>query len=826
MVRKHAESVGSAPPDPTRAPATAAPIPQPAVENKPAPGQRGPRGLGPRTTYSRVNTGIPPAPDAGAMAQKSMVPRGLESLPKLAQEKQMTTAARPTLQDFIKTAMESCAEKVDISRENARAIAETSEEKVASATPQQLDLEYATKLADALDFIKTAMDAAPVGPGKGPNAMGVMPATSEGDMPDAGEQGKAHHQPPTNPPQQKDPTRSADPGTGLETNDSMMHGEQPTEPIANEKATLTNENVKASAAYINNLVSLGLVKVAANEQGVVDFYPVNEAVAEMLTKQANNSSWVDPRNLGARYGSTVGGAAGGAAGGGLAGAAAGGLGGAAAGGLGGAALGGLGGLAVGGPAGAVLGAGAGALGGGIIGGGTGAALGSAGGAAYGGITGGMRGHARGAAGAEQLAKQQAPKTASAEKMAQDEEAVPEKSLEERADAVKARHDLGAAIGNIGGLGLGALAGHQLGERFGGQVGAPVGAGLGALLGSGLGSTAGGALGAGSAAAQNVDAPSQMLAAELAAGGGSALGHLAGGAGGAMYGAIPGALGGAATGALLGGAGGAHGRLQRMGRGALAGAGLGAGMGAGMGGLAGGTVGGGIGARKGYLAAMEANKPLNTEEDDVEKAGSILAKRAHALLKEATQVQQPAAASPATNPSGMGEAKTAEDAINPAQISGGQAPAQGATPPPGAVASGEGAPSEPADVNSQKNLISSNEAAINYTKKDAKGDPKSDLKDVLTEPALSAGTDKTLQQTLDHTEQAGAKISSAQKVPQPEINATAKVARARAVLAKLAEGAGCAPSGKKTKKAQGPAASMAATPSSPSQASGFNASTQM
>src|SRR5690606_17157155 len=36
--------------------------------------------------------------------------------------------------------------------------------------------------------------------------------------------------PPMNPPMQIDPSRAADPGTGLETNDDMMHPEQPDAP--------------------------------------------------------------------------------------------------------------------------------------------------------------------------------------------------------------------------------------------------------------------------------------------------------------------------------------------------------------------------------------------------------------------------------------------------------------------------------------------------------------------------------------------------------------------------------------------------------------------
>jgi hypothetical protein len=104
-------------------------------------------------------------------------------------------------------------------------------------------------------------------------------------------------------------------------------------------------------------------------------------------------------------------------------------------------------------------------------------------------------------------------------------------------------------------------------------------------------------------------------------------------------------------------------------------------------------------------------------------------------------------------------KLAEDAINPAHISS-PANVDPAKPPPGASASEEGVPAEPSDVTSQKRMISSNQAAIDYTKGQAKADPKKDVNQVLEEPALSSSTDKVLEQAFDATGQAGVKISSA------------------------------------------------------------------
>lgn len=125
---------------------------------------------------------------------------------------------------------------------------------------------------------------------------------------------------------------------------------------------------------------------------------------------------------------------------------------------------------------------------------------------------------------------------------------------------------------------------------------------------------------------------------------------------------------------------------------------------------------------------------------------------------------------------LSQTKQAEDAINPAQISSPATITDQTAPPPGASESGKDVPSEPSDVTSQKSMISSNQAAIDYTRREAKADPKSDVNKVLTEPALSSSTDKTLNQVLD------------QGVETAKISEATKVAAARALLVKLAEDA--------------------------------------
>lgn len=116
-------------------------------------------------------------------------------------------------------------------------------------------------------------------------------------------------------------------------------------------------------------------------------------------------------------------------------------------------------------------------------------------------------------------------------------------------------------------------------------------------------------------------------------------------------------------------------------------------------------------------------------------------------------------------------KQAEDAINPAHISAGPAV------PPDASASGEGTPSLPSGAS----LVGSNESAINYNKQQAKAEPKRDMGAYVSEPALSAAHDTTLQQAFAHTGQAGVKISSAQ-------DAAMRVSASRELLSSIAEAA--------------------------------------
>lgn len=75
---------------------------------------------------------------------------------------------------------------------------------------------------------------------------------------------------------------------------------------------------------------------------------------------------------------------------------------------------------------------------------------------------------------------------------------------------------------------------------------------------------------------------------------------------------------------------------------------------------------------------------------------------------------------------------------------------------------------PAEVTRQVNkMLSSNEAAMNITQRDAKEAPKKRMGEVFSEPALSAKTDTTLDAAFgaDTVDQAGAKIAAARVLLQ-------------------------------------------------------------
>jgi len=226
-MKKFSTAMGSALPDPVASEARLSPVPVPAIENKTAPGQRGPVGLSPRTTYSRVNTGTPPVPDAGMSAQKSAPPRGSEFLPnKLAHQEvfMATSADRPSLNDMVKAAMAGTIAKSEITREALRQTGEEFSTKIASAqfSDNHVSTQDVHKLASALGYLAGTFrkEAYDLGPGAGPGSLEVSAPKASGTSLDAGESGHAiaSNQPPMTPALQAEKAQSGKANTGLEDN--------------------------------------------------------------------------------------------------------------------------------------------------------------------------------------------------------------------------------------------------------------------------------------------------------------------------------------------------------------------------------------------------------------------------------------------------------------------------------------------------------------------------------------------------------------------------------------------------------------------------------
>ena len=223
--------------DSTAGAAATAPLPELAVGNKPAPGLSGPKGLAPRTNYSRVNSGSPPPADLGASTQKGLPtdPQGLLP-PKVAHYEVPMSSMTPrfTIQEMIKAAAQGASDQVAVSLEGTRQLANAGE-KVASANPaaaagiESIPTLYVEKLAAAVTYVADNMKIAEEGAGTGPNALHVMEATSSNNEIEAGRGGTATsaHVPPKNPGEHKPAETPHGPANALEDNASMMHKEQP-----------------------------------------------------------------------------------------------------------------------------------------------------------------------------------------------------------------------------------------------------------------------------------------------------------------------------------------------------------------------------------------------------------------------------------------------------------------------------------------------------------------------------------------------------------------------------------------------------------------------
>lgn len=223
----------------------ASPLPAPEIKTTLAPGKRGPVGMGGRTDYSRVNSGAPQVADAGASEQKSLAPDSAGMLQKAAaSEGSMgSMAARPTLNEMVKSAMAGASRAASVGREAARQAASMGEKTASAAveaavaaahTPVVADkVMAADKLASALDYVAAELrkEGAQLGGpytltehrtavGEGPGAIGVLESNVPGKDPiKPSTQGSAHTQVPKHTPEERSTPNG--PATQMESN--MAH---------------------------------------------------------------------------------------------------------------------------------------------------------------------------------------------------------------------------------------------------------------------------------------------------------------------------------------------------------------------------------------------------------------------------------------------------------------------------------------------------------------------------------------------------------------------------------------------------------------------------
>jgi hypothetical protein len=253
-MEKQAESTGVPYADSAVTQASMASVPTIAVGNKPAPGQTGPKGMAPRTNYSRVNAGSSPPTDLGASTQKSLSPDSQSFLPhKVAHPEVHMSAVTPTMtiHDLVKAAAAGVADRVAATQEAERqTVTPVQATKVASATEDSIPTAYIDKLAEAMEFVVKEAS-----PGEGPNALVVTDSHIGGKNPfTPGSQGQATpaHVVPKDPGLHTPSEVSKGPANALADNASMKHPAQPTKL----SSVTTDELRKAASA----------VKVAAKEE--------------------------------------------------------------------------------------------------------------------------------------------------------------------------------------------------------------------------------------------------------------------------------------------------------------------------------------------------------------------------------------------------------------------------------------------------------------------------------------------------------------------------------------------------------------------------------
>lgn len=209
--------------------ASMAPVPTTAVGNKPAPGQTGPKGMAPRTNYSRVNAGSAHTADLGASAQKSLAPDSQSFLPhKVAHtEVHMNVSPRVTIHDMIKAAAAGASHSAEVALEAERYTqTPTVSTKQASSNndPESIPTAYVEKLAEAMEYVVSEMDKEATA-GEGPNHLEVTEAPGGKNPFQPGNQGHATsaNLPPKNPGTYKPSETPTGPATALEDNTHRKH---------------------------------------------------------------------------------------------------------------------------------------------------------------------------------------------------------------------------------------------------------------------------------------------------------------------------------------------------------------------------------------------------------------------------------------------------------------------------------------------------------------------------------------------------------------------------------------------------------------------------
>ena len=260
------------------------------------------------------------------------------------------------------------------------------------------------------------------------------------------------------------------------------------------------------------------------------------------------------------------------------------------------------------------------------------------------------------------------------------------------------------------------------------------------------------------------------------GGSTALGGLAGGG----VGTVAGGVGGGALGGLGGAAaGGLAALIKKDPRLLLAGLGIGGAGGGALGAAVGGPAGALYGAQRGQDMGMrKIEEHRGAYGEPTERAVKRWEKRDAKGKPPATssfRVPTHALMDPENLPEGMdapklGSARGTSPLVDyvlrklaeensGASISAG--PASTTTVDGGDFPGTEAGEKVPdMKTRGQDSMIQDANSAIDFTKRDAKAEPKKDLKKALDEPAQSKATDSKLKENLTATDQAGAKIATA------------------------------------------------------------------